>query len=244
MSRSYSIFVLGMILVVIAVINSGWLLLLLWPGTDFLILGVAHFKNASGIFGKRPDGTIPFWSWFVFLPLFLYTNFIWRIACVLSREPAQDTTTNDLVVGRRLLPEEVDGEFANYIDLTAEFPEPSTIRRSQAYQCFPILDGAAPRVEDLHNVIAGLRPGRTFIHCAQGHGRTGLFTLAVLLKRGLASNPDEGLEKLRASRPGIRLNSVQRQCIEKFAKDLKSASLTPVQPRIYGARNSQHACPP
>jgi hypothetical protein len=224
MSRSYSILLLGLILMVIGVINSGWSLLLLWLGADFLILGIAHFKNAPGFFGKRPNGSLPFWSWLIFLPLLFYTNLIWRLACLLSREPAQNIISDDLVVGRRLLPSEVDGEFTNFLDLTAEFPEPTAIRHLPAYQCFPILDGGAPRLDELNNAIDRLPPGRTFIHCAQGHGRTGLFTLALLLKRGVVRNPEEGLEKLRAIRPGINLNQPQRHCIEAFAKSLNRLS--------------------
>jgi protein-tyrosine phosphatase len=224
MIRRYSIPLLGLILIVLGVSRGGCLLPALWLGVDFLILGIAHIKNRPGIFGKRADGSLPFWSWLIFLPLLIYTNLVWRIACFLSREPAQNTVTNNLVVGRRLLPSELNGEFVNFIDLTAEFPEPPIIRRLKAYQCFPILDGGAPSVEDLNHAIDRLSPGRTFIHCAQGHGRTGLFALAVLLKQGLVRNPDEGLQKLRASRPGIRLNKVQRQCIEKFANHLKLSS--------------------
>ncbi len=224
MSRRISILLVGLVLVVFGIVNGGWCLLLLWPGANFLALGIAHLKNASGIFGKQANGTLPFWSWLIFLPLLLYTILVWRIACLLSREPAQNMVTSDLVVGRRLYPSEVDGEFANYIDLTSEFSEPTAIRHLPAYQCFPILDGGIPRIEDLNNAINRLRPGRTFIHCAQGHGRTGLFAIAVLLKRGLIQNVDEGLEKLRASRPGIRLNKIQQEWIEKFAKSLKSTS--------------------
>jgi hypothetical protein len=222
MSHRYLLILLGVILVTVAIVQSSWWLFLLWPGINFIILGIAHAKNAPGIFGKKPDGTLPLSSWLIFLPLLLYTYLVWRVACLLSSEPAQNTVSEDLVVGRRLLPGEVDGEFANYVDLTAEFPEPASIRRLPSYQCFPILDGSVPRLEDLHNVIDRLRPGRTFIHCAQGHGRTGLFAIALLLKRGLASNSDEALQKLQKSRRGIRLNRVQRQCLEEFAASLKS----------------------
>jgi hypothetical protein len=54
-----------------------------------------------------------------------------------SRKPARSVVTEQLVVGRRLLASEFGGEFDNYIDLTAEFAEPSTIRHSPAYRSFP-----------------------------------------------------------------------------------------------------------
>ncbi len=124
--------------------------------------------------------------------------------------------TEGLVVGRRLLPGELDWEFANYIDLTAEFPEPLALRRSSGYLSFPILDGSAPDPTALRKVVDRLRSGKTFVHCAQGHGRSGLFALAVMLKSGAVRTVSEGLEKLKAVRPGISLTAVQCRCIEDF----------------------------
>ena len=69
----------------------------------------------------------------------------------------------------------------------------------------------------LHQVICGLRPGKTFVHCAQGYGRTGVFALAVLLKSGAVRTVSDGLGMLRGARPGITLNCVQRECVEAFA---------------------------
>jgi hypothetical protein len=183
-------------------------------------LGIAHALGAHRIFGKRPDGSLPWWSWTAFLPLLLYTIAGWHLLRLLTREPAQNAVSKDLIVGRRLLPAELDGEFANYVDLTSEFPEPPAIRRGSGYLCFPILDGSAPDPRALRETIQRLRPGKTFIHCAQGHGRTGLFSLALLLHSGQARTINEGLEKLKAVRPGIGLSAIQRKCIEQFATDL------------------------
>jgi protein-tyrosine phosphatase len=108
-----------------------------------------------------------------------------------------------------LLPSEVPAGFDNYVDLTAEFAEPSSIRRSSAYVCFPILDGAAPAPQALRKAVGNLRPGRTFVHCGQGYGRTGLFAAAVLLTSGAAGTMEEALQMLVAARPGIRLNGEQ-----------------------------------
>jgi protein-tyrosine phosphatase len=106
------------------------------------------------------------------------------------------------------------------VDLTAEFAEPLAVRLSPSYRSFPILDGSAPSPESLRAAVAGLREGRTFVHCAQGHGRTGLFALAVLLHQRVVPSVEDGLRMLTAARPGIRLNVEQRACIEKYADDL------------------------
>lgn len=217
MSHRHLLILLGLVLIVFGMIERGWLLLAVWLGGDFLALGIAHARGAHRIMGKKPDGTLPVWSWVVFLPLLLYTGAVWHLLRLLSREPAHNAVSDNLVVGRRLLPGETAGEYANYVDLTAEFPEPRIIREMPSYLSFPILDGSAPAPTTLRRFIDGLRPGKTFIHCAQGHGRTGLFAIALMLKLGCVKTVAEGLEKLRAIRPGIRLTAAQQRCIEKFA---------------------------
>jgi hypothetical protein len=143
MSQRHLLTLLGLVLIGIGLFERGWFLLAVWFGCDFLVLAIAHARRAHRVFGKRPDGSIPFWSWLVFLPLLLYASAVWHIARLLSRESAHNEVTNDLIVGRRLLPGELDGDFANYVDLTSEFAEPLAIHRSAAYLCFPILDGSA-----------------------------------------------------------------------------------------------------
>ena len=70
-----------------------------WLGIDFLILGVAHVKGAHRVFGKRIDGTLPFWSWLLYLPLFVYTSCVWHVLRALSREKRCAVVTPDLKVG-------------------------------------------------------------------------------------------------------------------------------------------------
>jgi hypothetical protein len=224
MSHRHLLLLLGLLLIAIGLVERGWLLLAVWLGCDFLILAIAHARGDHQVFGKRPDGSLPFWSWLVFLPLLLYTMGVWHCLRMFSREPAHHRVTADLVVGRRLLPGELGGQFDDYVDLTAEFPEPLAIRKSTGYLSFPILDGSAPDLMALHEFVNHLRPGKTFIHCAQGHGRTGLFALAVMLKSGVAKTVSEGAEELRAVRPGINLSAIQRKCIEQFAAALNTGA--------------------
>lgn len=116
------------------------------------------------MFGKRADGTLPLWSWVAFLPLLIYATVVWHLIRLLSREPAHNTVTEQLVVGRRLLAFERAGEFDNFVDLTAEFSEPSLIRSSPSYRSFPILDGEAPTPEAyVRRLPASGLAGRSFI---------------------------------------------------------------------------------
>jgi hypothetical protein len=209
---------LGAVLIAFGLADRGWLLIAVWLGFDFVILGIAHGRGSHGVFGKKADGTLQSWSWLVFFPLLICTTAVWHLVRLLSREPARSIVTDGLVIGRRLLATEFDGTFDNYVDLTAEFSEPSLIRHSSSYRSFPILDGAAPTAEALREVVASLGPGRTFVHCAQGHGRTGLFGLAILLRSGVARTVEDGLRLLRDARPGIRLNREQLECIRTYAR--------------------------
>jgi hypothetical protein len=222
MSHRHLLTLLGLLLIAFGVFEGGWLLLLVWLGADFLVLGMAHANGAHRIFGKRQDGTLPLSSWMAFLPLLLYTSIVWHILRLISREPAHNLVNDSMVVGRRLLPGELPGEFANYVDLTAEFAEPPAIRAAAGYLSFPILDGSAPDSKVLREFVDRLRPGKIFIHCAQGHGRTGLFAVAVLLKSGAAATVSEGMQMLTKARSGIRLTAIQRRCVEQFAIELKT----------------------
>src|SRR5215510_3209380 len=116
MSHRHLVTLLGLVLIAIGFLERGWFLLAIWPGCDFLALGIAHARGVHRIFGKRPDGSLPLWSWLVFFPLILYTCAVWHLIRLFSREPAHNSITDDLVVGRRLLPGELNGEFANYVD--------------------------------------------------------------------------------------------------------------------------------
>jgi protein-tyrosine phosphatase len=220
MSHKYLLSLLGLVLIGVGLFEGGWALLVVWLGANFLAIGIAHGIGAHRVFGKRSNGTLPLWSWLAFLPLLIITIAAWHLLRLLIREPAHNSVTEQLTVGRRLLASELGQEFDNVVDLTAEFSEPAALRRSASYFNFPILDGGAPTPDNLRDAVNLLRPGKTFIHCAQGHGRTGLFALALLLKSGAARNVEDGLRMLKAARPGINLSRAQRKCIEVFAREL------------------------
>lgn len=187
-----------------------------WFGADFLIVSIAYFSRTAGVFGKRPDGTLPAWSWVLFGPFFAFSNLVWNFGRLVARSPACNTVSPDLVIGRRLLEGENVGTFSNFVDLTAEFPEPRSFRQSGGYLNFPILDAGAPDPEALREAINKLRPGRTYVHCAQGYGRTGLFAVALLVNSGVVSSSEEGLRLLKSVRARVHLNAEQQRCMAGF----------------------------
>lgn len=204
---------LGALLLGLGVTQGGWMLFTEWLGLNFLVLSIAHQRGNHHVFGKRPDGSLPLWSWVVFFPLLALTLLLWHLGRI-STEAKWNKVNDQLFVGRRLLGPEVPDSFENYVDLTSEFSEPGIIRRGKGYRLFPILDASAPSADALLAFVKSLGRGRTFIHCAQGHGRTGLVALAFLLSTKAAGSVDEGLQILRAARPGIALNNKQLACIK------------------------------
>ncbi|MES2706982.1 MAG: tyrosine-protein phosphatase [Verrucomicrobiota bacterium] len=186
---------------------------LFWLGASFLILGMAYLAGRPGLLGKRADGTMAWWSRGLLFPLHLYIHSVWHLCRIFSREPAVCRVTPRLSVGRRLLASEIPSDVELIVDLTAEFPEPAGVREGRDYRLFPMLDATAPDADRLREFIASLPDAPTFIHCAQGHGRTGLFAMVFLVHRGVCASLPEAETLLTAARPGIRLNGEQRAFI-------------------------------
>jgi protein-tyrosine phosphatase len=210
---------LGIVLCAIAWIQKGWFYALGWLGFDFLILGFAQLRRYHILFMKSADGTLPWVSWLIFLPLHLYSLAVLNVARALSREPARNKVCDDLWVGSRPGAGDVC-DCPNVIDLTAEFQEPKQFRERPGYFSFPILDAGAPTANALVRALERCprKPGPIFIHCAQGHGRTGIFAAAWLLANKRASTAEEAVEMLTKARPGIRLNSAQLRSLLEFEK--------------------------
>jgi len=224
MNYAVTLSILGIVLIAWAVSLAGWFWLLAWLGVNLIQLAIAHATGHHRPYAKQADGTLPLWSKLWHLPFLLFTWLTWHLYRVTSREAAWDEISDDLVIGRRLLPHEQPGDFVNYVDLTTEFAEPQPHRDSPGYQSFAVLDGSAPKPEALLVSVRSLKPGRTFIHCAQGHGRTGLFVLAVLLHQEKVKTIEEGLALLRQKRPKVRLNAHQLKVAGQFLTQLHASA--------------------
>ena len=193
-------------------------IILVWAAISFGCVALGYGGLGVRVFGKGEDGRIPLGAKILLLPYLLYTWIVWHLYRLLSREDAYNRIEDDLVVGRRLLSAEVPDGFDHYIDLTAEFEDPAPIRCRDSYRSFPMLDASIPSDDELEAVADATKLGRTYIHCAQGHGRTGLFALALLIHRGRIQTTDEGIELLKSLRPAINLNREQSRFIERYLK--------------------------
>jgi protein-tyrosine phosphatase len=206
----------GALIGVLAVSYGGWYLILLWPALSLFIISLAYFRFGTVVFGKRTDGTMARSSFFVLLPYLLYLWFVWHVVRLLSREDCHHQLSINLTIGRRLLPSELPEYVDTVVDLTCEFSEPLLIRTSREYRSFPMLDGVAPSPQALVRIARQLAElnGHLYIHCAQGHGRTGLVAAALLLTRRSAGSPSAAIELIQSIRSQVRLARRQLACLE------------------------------
>lgn len=190
--------------------------ILIWPMLAFAFVSVAYFTGRSSIFGKNANGERRLWAMFVLLPYLIFAELVWRLQTALSREPAWNEVNPFLVVSRRLRLREFPRDVTRICDLTCEFTDPGSVRSGRDYCSIPILDAGTMGAADLINAAKSLPPDierKLLIHCANGHGRTGMFAAVWLLVHQFAKNPDEAISILTTARPGIALRRRQREAV-------------------------------
>ncbi len=193
-----------------AIMHRGWLLLLLWPALSFAVVAAGYFHFGAGVFGKSKRGLLSPINRLLLFPYLVCLGAIWYALRIVRRESPFNELAENIVIGRRLLSHERPDKIDHVIDLTCEFNEPRKLR-SGSYHSFQILDGSAPSPEQLRQWAARVADlsGRIYIHCAEGHGRTGLFAAVLLVHIGHSQTVDEALQYIQSKRPLVRLGRRQ-----------------------------------
>jgi len=220
---------LAVLVSVYSAICGGWFLLLLWPALSLGLVSAAYFGVGPCVFGKRFDGTMRLASVAVLLPYLSYAWFVWYLLRLVRRESPVDELLPNVMIGRRLISSELTEDVERVVDLTCEFVEPRRIRAVREYISFPILDGVDADPQQLVCLARRLAVGRsmTLIHCAQGHGRTGMVASALLLVAGYAASADEAIRFVQAKRKLVRLKPTQSQAVCQVARILCGGSSAP-----------------
>ncbi len=197
--------------------GPGWLLL--WPAGSYLLMGGAYGGLGPGVCGKRPDGGMAWTAVALLLPYLLIRWAGWHAIRRFSREPCCDEVAPGVWVGRRPLSGEMPPDATLVVDLTAEFPATRAVRDGRVYLCVPTLDATAPDETALRAAVetAAKWGGPVYIHCALGHARSATAAAAVMMRRGLAADAGQAVEMMRAARPRIKLEKVQRRLLERMA---------------------------
>jgi len=205
------------LLVALALWTRWWLLL--WPAASMLAVAVIYLAGTPRALGKRPDGTIAWWAWLVWAPLFGYMRLLHEAARSLTREPVANQVADGVWVGRRPRLHELPAGVAIVVDLCADMPEAPGVTTGRAYLSIPALDATAPTPAQIARAVDAMlaAPGAAFIHCAFGHGRSATVAAALLIRRGDATL-DDVEAKMRAIRPRIGLNALQRAALAEAVK--------------------------
>ena len=175
MTRGLLLILLGGVLCGIALVKRGWMFGFWWLGLNLVAVGVAHLGGAHGLFGKRRDGTLPWWSWVLFFPLHVYALAVLKLAIVVGREGKVCRVCDGLFVGSRPGGSDCAREFVNVVDLTAEFEEVRAFRERPGYLSCPVLDACVPAVEELEKAVARASDGGvTFVQLRAGAWANGV----------------------------------------------------------------------
>ena len=210
------------VLVFYAYTIGAWGWLLVWPALSFTLVACGYLGLGPQVFGKRADGTLAWYSLATLLPYLLYTWAIWQLSRLCRREDCFNEIVSGLYVGRRALAHELPAHIRVVVDMTAEFPEPEGVRTGRRYLCLPTLDASVPTlaaIRDLLETLTGISDP-VYIHCAEGHGRSGTLAAALLLYKGLEDNVEDAIARLRECRPGIHLTEAQKGLVSRLLEDL------------------------
>lgn len=232
MAFAVAFLLVALVFAAYAVTLGGWWWALLWPTVSFAVVATGYAGLGARVFGKRADGTHRPLHLVLLLPFLAVSALAWHLHRVIRRGQAWHEFSPGLFAGRRVFAHELPSGIDFIIDLTSEFRPPYGIRTARKYLFAPILDAEAPPDEVLRDVVAQIMnyPGRVYIHCAQGHGRTGLLAAAILLARGSASNAPEALAAVKTIRTGVDLRPCQLRALERFAESCKQNERREIPP--------------
>lgn len=209
-----------------AALFGGHFWILVWPGVSFGLVGLAYLGLGPGVFGKRADGRISWFALLLLLPYLLLTWLTWHLVRLMSREDCHNEVAPGILVGRRPLPGELPPEVTHLVDLTAEFSEHAMVRAGRKYVAAPMLDAGIASESAFRQLVQMIAawPGPVYIHCAQGHGRTGTVAAAVLVAKGIHSTPEAAVAALQRVRPKLALNRSQLSFIRHICETSRNSS--------------------
>jgi len=209
----------GLIFVGLTWLPAG--VLAVWLGMSFLVVAAGYAGMGPRVFGKQPDGSVRPLSAMVLFPYRLLTEGLWQLHRRVSREPAAQEIVPGLWLGRRPVPQELPPSIGLLVDLAAEFPRACRSLSNCEYLALSCLDAAAPEGAAFRVAVRRIatHPGPVYVHCALGHGRSATVVAAVLIARGLVSDPVEAEERVRSVRVGIGLNACQRSLLQQYCSE-------------------------
>ena len=112
---------------------------------------------------------------------------------------------------------------SHVVDLTGELPRLSFHNKVQ-YICCPSLDRLLCDPVILADACQSLPESGVYIHCANGHGRSGLFAALYLVHNGMCKNIDEAKIIMKRKRNVLNWQPHQQNVAEEALRILRQGS--------------------
>jgi protein-tyrosine phosphatase len=195
-----------------------------WIAANALTISWAYFTSSPGVYGKKQDGSL---QWPVALWMaswLLFGRVIWHLQNIVSRTPLYSEIVPDLFVGRLCGYQSLPRDVSVVVDLTAEFPTPRSMRENVLTICLPTLDGCPPdwkKCQQVFELISN-QPGRIYVCCANGHGRSVTFVAAWLGLQGKCHSAPDAVKLIQTVRPSAAPNRDQISFLNNVFQTMNS----------------------
>ena len=190
--------------------------LLLWLIVNLIVMTTAYaLNNPKFILAKKEDGSVNYFLLLINLPWLLFSWFVFYVQMLMSRENRVDEVVNSSIFIASKSARNFD--YSSYdvvVDLTAEFLKAKV--GGATYISYANLDGMP--LSKLYEDVSIFQNKKVLVHCANGHGRSALFVAKLLKDLGKVESYEEGLLRVKQSRPLAVPNGGQIKLLGKISK--------------------------
>lgn len=190
---------------------SAWALL--WPALSFGLVALGYFGLGAWMLGKQKDGTREPWGYLLGGPFILFMHGLRAGLNKLRwREDPWNEVVDGIYVGRLVPLAQLPSDVGTVVDLTSEHLPDRALVKAKTYVCLPTLDGSAPAHDELVELLRHRDewPGKVYVHCAAGHGRSALVAACLVVLGGFADSVDEAMTRMKKKRSKVHLVPQQR----------------------------------
>lgn len=210
-----------------------------WAALSFLVVSSAYWLNTASVFRKRVDGSLPWYSRWLFIPFLMSAGLYNLQARRRDKVAPIQRVSGGLYLGARLTATDLaqlrEENITAVLDVTAEFAALDELSQSDDihYLNIPVLDHASPSHTQLQQAVTWLQQQRAdgrkvLVHCALGRGRSVLVLAAFLLSRHNSRSAEKAVALIRQVRQTARLNRHQLAALQKFTESYVEQGQQPV----------------
>lgn len=194
-------------------------LLFIWIGVSLLFIGLGYFGLGAVIFQKKENGSFTFAANILFFPYRCISRIIRNLFFKCYQSPQK--ITDKLYLGAFWMTKKQN--FEAIFDVCAEYKK--TNMNAKNYISFPLIDLAAPTIEELDLGAKKLdeliqNNNAVFIHCALGISRSATLVFAWLLYSNKIKTVKEGFTFFENKNYPFNLSGKHKELLEIYSKKI------------------------